>query len=246
MTILFFIYGLFIGSFLNVCIYRIPSGISIIKPHSSCGSCGHKLNFADMVPVVNYIVNKGKCRYCGSNYSVQYPLIEILNGLLYVLVYIRFGLTLNSVLYCLIISLLITISIIDLRHKIIPDGLNIIGLGLGIIYIIINKQLSDSLIGAATGLGLFLLIALITNAMGGGDIKLMAVLGLIFGIKGILFTTLFSFVTGAVISVILLALKIKSRKDEIPFGPFISLSALIYIFFGNEIINWYFELFKLH
>jgi len=117
---------------------------------------------------------------------------------------------------------------------------------LGIIYIIINKQLSDSLIGAATGLGLFLLIALITNAMGGGDIKLMAVLGLIFGIKGILFITLSSFVTGAVISVILLAMKIKSRKDEIPFGPFISLSALIYIFFGNEIINWYFEFFKLH
>ncbi|NYB74298.1 prepilin peptidase [Sedimentibacter hydroxybenzoicus DSM 7310] len=246
MTILFLIYGLFIGSFLNVCIYRIPSGISIIKPPSSCGSCGHKLNYIDMIPVVSYIVNKGKCRYCGSNYSVQYPLIEILNGLLYVLVYTRFGLTLSSVLYCLIISLLITISIIDLRHKIIPDGLNITGLVLGIIYIIINQKLIDGLTGAAIGFGLFLLIALITNAMGGGDIKLMAVLGLIFGIKGILLITLSSFVTGAVISVILLAMKIKSRKDEIPFGPFISLSALIYIFFGSEIINWYFELFKLH
>ncbi len=242
MTQLFLIYGLLIGSFLNVCIYRIPSGISIVKPPSSCGSCGHKLNFTDMIPVINYIVNKGKCRYCGSHYSAQYPLIELLNGLLYVLVYIKFGLTLNSVLYCIIISLLITISIIDLGHKIIPDGLNITGLIIGIIYTIINKGVINSFIGALTGLGLFLLIAFITNAMGGGDIKLMAVLGFIFGIKGVLFITLFSFVLGAFISVILIILKIKSRKDEIPFGPFISLSALIYIFFGNEIINWYFAL----
>ncbi len=243
MKFIFLIYGLFIGSFLNVCIYRIPSGSSIVKLPSSCGSCGHKLNFIDMIPVVNYVVNKGKCRYCGSHYSAQYPLIELLNGLLYVLVYIKFGLTLNSILYCIIISLLITISIIDLRHKIIPDGLNITGLIIGIIYAIINKGIINSFIGALIGLGLFLLIAFITNAMGGGDIKLMAVLGFIFGIKGVLFITLFSFVLGAVISVILIILKIKSRKDEIPFGPFISLSALIYIFSGNEIINWYFELF---
>ncbi|WP_313342852.1 A24 family peptidase [Sedimentibacter sp.] len=148
----------------------------------------------------------------------------------------------EKLLSLIIICWLISISIIDIKHKIIPDSLNVTGLFIGITYIIINKQLLDSLIGAAIGFGLFLLIALITNAMGGGDIKLMLVLGLIFGIKGILFITLFSFLIGAVISVILLSLRIKSRKDEIPFAPFISLSVLIYIFFGNEIINWYFTL----
>jgi leader peptidase (prepilin peptidase)/N-methyltransferase len=243
MTLIFLIYGLFIGSFLNVCIFRIPSGISIVKPPSSCGSCGHRLNYMDMLPVINYITNKGKCRYCGSHYSIQYPLIELLNGLLYALVCLKFGLTLNSILYSLIISLLITVSIVDLKHKIIPDSLNIAGGIVGIIYIIINKTFLNSIIGALTGLVLFLAIALLTNAMGGGDIKLMAALGLIFGIKGVLFISLFSFVIGAVISVILILLKIKGRKDEIPFGPFISLSALIYIFFGAEIINWYLALF---
>lgn len=243
MILIFLIYGLFIGSFLNVCILRIPSGISIVKPPSSCGSCGHRLKYRDMLPVVNYIIYRGRCRYCGSPYSIQYPLIELLNGLLYVFVYLKIGLTLNSVLYCFIISLLIIISIIDLKHKIIPDRLNIAGVILGTIYIIVNKTFFYSLIGASLGLGLFLAIALLTNAMGGGDIKLMAALGLMFGIKGILFISLFSFVIGAFISVLLIQLKLKGRKDEIPFGPFIALSALIYMFFGLEIINWYLALF---
>lgn len=243
--ILFLIYGLLIGSFLNVCIYRIPSRISIVKPPSSCGSCGHRLSFTDMIPVANYITNKGKCRYCGTSYSVQYPLIELLNGLMYVFVYIKLGLTINTVLYGLLISILITLSIIDLKHKIIPDSLNIAGLIIGIIYIIINKGILKSIIGSFIGLVLFLAIAVITNAMGGGDIKLMTVLGLIFGIKGVLFITLFSFILGAVISVGLLILKIQSRKDEIPFGPFISLASLIYIFYGTEIISWYMNVITL-
>ena len=128
--------------------------------------------------------------------------------------------------------------------KIIPDSLNIIGLIIGIIFIILDKSLLFyKLIGLGIGLGLFLAIAVVTNAMGGGDIKLMAVLGLIFGVKGVLFISLFSFVLGAIISIVLLILKIKSRKDEIPFGPFISLAALIYIFFGKEIIMLYLNMF---
>jgi len=246
MALIFLIYGLLIGSFLNVCVYRIPSGISIVKPPSSCGSCGHKLNFfKDMLPVVNYIVNKGRCRYCGSPYSAQYPLIELLNGVLYALLYLKHGLTINTVLYCLTVSLLIVIALIDLRHKIIPDGLIAAGATIGIIFIVTDNMLLNRLSGALIGLLLFLSIALITNAMGGGDIKLMAVLGLMFGVGGILFISLFSFVTGAIISLILLTLKIKGRKDEIPFGPFISLSALIYIFYGIEIINWYIGLMSI-
>lgn len=240
MTIIFFIYGLFIGSFLNVCIFRIPAGISLVKPPSSCGSCGHRLNYIDMLPVINYIINRGKCKYCKSPYSMQYPLIELLNGILYLLIALKYGFNLNSILYCIIVSLLIVVSMIDLKHKIIPDGLIITGAIIGIIFILLDRTIIfDRLIGLGIGLGLFLAIAVLTNAMGGGDIKLMSVLGLIFGIKGMLFIILFSFVIGAIISVELLTLKIKSRKDEIPFGPFISLSALIYIFYGTEIINWY-------
>lgn len=240
MAIIFFIYGIFIGSFLNVCIFRIPAGISLVKPPSSCGSCGHRLNYIDMLPVINYIINRGECRYCKSPYSMQYPLIELLNGILYLLIALKYGFNLNSILYCIIVSLLIVVSMIDLKHKIIPDGLIITGAIIGIIFILLDRTIIfDRLIGLGIGLGLFLAIAVLTNAMGGGDIKLMSVLGLIFGIKGMLFIILFSFVIGALISVALLTLKIKSRKDEIPFGPFISLSALIYIFYGTEIINWY-------
>lgn len=244
MTLIFLIYGLFIGSFLNVCIFRIPSGVSIVSPPSSCGSCGHRLNFIDMLPVVNFIWNKGRCRYCGSKYSVQYPFIELLNGVFYVLVYLKYGFNIESILYCILCSVLIVVSMIDLKHKIIPDSLNIIGLIIGIIFIILDKSLLFyKLIGLGIGLGLFLAIAVVTNAMGGGDIKLMAVLGLIFGAKGVLFISLFSFVLGAIISIVLLILKIKSRKDEIPFGPFISFAALIYVFFGKEIIMLYLNMF---
>ena len=243
MAIVFMIYGLVIGSFLNVCIYRIPSGISIIKPPSSCGGCGHRLKFfRDMLPLLNYIFNRGRCRYCGAPYSAQYPFVELLNAILYVLLYLKYGFTIVTLLYCLIVSLLIVVTFIDLKYKIIPDSLNIVGAILGILFIIFDKMFFNRLLGSTIGLILFLGIALITNAMGGGDIKLMAVLGLVFGVKGILFITLFSFVIGAIISLILIGLKIKGRKDEIPFGPFISLSALIYMFYGIEIINWYFRI----
>ncbi len=243
MILIFLIYGLFIGSFLNVCIFRIPSGMSIVKPPSSCGICGHRLNYIDMIPVFNYIINKGRCRYCGACYSIQYPVIELLNGVLYALTYLKFGLTVNSILYCAMISILITVSMIDMKHKIIPDSLNIAGAMAGSIFILVNKTYLTGIIGALTGFGLFVAIAILTNAMGGGDIKLMAALGLMFGLKGTLFITLFSFVIGAAVSLFLIVLKIKGRKDEIPFGPFISLSALIYIFFGFEIIRSYLSLF---
>lgn len=240
MLIVFFITGLLIGSFLNVCIYRIPLHKSIIKPPSSCGSCGHKLNYIDMLPVLNYVINRGKCRYCGVRYSIQYPLIELSNGLLYGAIAIKYGYNLAAVLYCLLGSILITISVIDLKHKIISNSLNIAIAAISIIFVLNdNLILTDRIFGALLGFVLFLAIALATDAMGGGDIKLIAGLGAIFGVEGVLFIVFFSFVIGAVISVVLLITKIKGRKDEIPFGPFISTAALLYIFYGSEIINLY-------
>lgn len=181
---------------------------------------------------------------CGEGYSLQYPLIELLNGILYALVYLKYGFSLTSVIYCIIISILVVISFIDLKHKIIPDGANIALAVVGAIFIFIERAgLYNSFLGSITGFGLFLAIAFLTNAMGGGDIKLMAALGFLFGMRGVLFITLTSFVSGAIISLILLGLKIKSRKDEIPFGPFIALAALTYIFFGTVFINWYINIF---
>ncbi|WP_326908277.1 prepilin peptidase [Sedimentibacter sp. MB31-C6] len=157
-------------------------------------------------------------------------MIVILNGVLYVLVLMKLGIFIDSIMYCAIISLLIEISIIDLRHKLIPDKLNIIVLVFGLFFLLHDKtMIVNRLIGFGIGFGLFLFIAVLTNSMGGGDIKLMASLGLIFGINGIVFIILFSFILGAIISTILLILQIKKLKDEIPFAPFISFSALIYI-----------------
>lgn len=163
-------------------------------------------------------------------------MIVILNAGLYVLVLMKLGISFDSIMYCAIISLLIEISIVDLRHKLIPDKLNVIVLMFGLFFILYDRtMIVNRLIGLGIGFGLFLFIAILTNSMGGGDIKLMASLGLIFGINGIIFIILFSFILGAIISTILLALQIKKIKDEIPFAPFISLSALIYMLFWKEI-----------
>lgn len=240
MNSIVFILGLLIGSFLNVCIFRIPIGKSIVFPPSTCSSCGHKLNYIDMIPVVNYIINKGRCRYCKEKYSLQYPLIELFNATLYLIIYNFYGYSLNTLFYCIICSMLIVIAMIDYKNMIIPNGILIFGLIVAIFFNILSRaDLIDLIIGCAISFIFFLLIAVLTNAMGGGDVKLIALLGFCFGIKGIIFIIIFSFIIGALTSVILLALKIKSRKDMICFGPFISLASLLYILFGKCLIQLY-------
>ncbi|MDP3387510.1 MAG: prepilin peptidase [Eubacteriales bacterium] len=245
MILLVFILGLFIGSFLNVCIYRIPVGKSIVFPPSSCGSCDHRLNFIDMIPFVGYFIFRGKCRYCKASYSIQYPMIELLNGVIYALLFYRYGFSLLTVLYGIISSLLIVISMIDLKTQTIPDGLNIFGVIITVIlgiYLFRGNYLTH-LFGFLFGFLLFLVIAMITNAMGGGDIKLMGVLGLLFGLTGIVFVTMMSFIYGAIISIMLIATKKATRKDYIPFGPFIAIAALTYMLYGNELLSIYFNIF---
>jgi leader peptidase (prepilin peptidase)/N-methyltransferase len=241
---MFFIYGLVVGSFLNVCIFRIPEGISVVGPPSSCSNCGHRLYFRDMIPVVNYIATKGRCKYCNASYSVQYPVIEFLNAVLYLMIALKYGVSLYTASYCILVSLLLTVSLIDIKYMIIPDVLNVVIAGIGIAVILHgNSFIWDKLIGAAVGLIIFSLLTFFTGAMGGGDIKLMTALGLVFGVKGILFITIFSFIIGALVSAVLIAFKLKSMKDKIPFGPFICMAAWLYIFYGNEIIESYIRLF---
>ncbi|MDF2840409.1 MAG: peptidase [Clostridia bacterium] len=244
MQILIFVLGLSIGSFLNVCIYRIPEKKSIAFPASHCPTCEHSLNAIDLIPIVGYLINKGKCKYCGVKISIQYPMVELLTGILFLLLFHKFFITMEFIKYIVLVSLLIIITFVDIERQEIPDELILFGLVAGLLFNIYNikTDMVPGIIGFILGGGVFLIIAMVTNgAMGGGDIKLMAVLGLFFGWKLIIMIALISFVIGAVVSLILIAAKVKSRKDFIPFGPFISIAALLVIFYGTQIIQFYFR-----
>lgn len=234
--------GLLIGSFLNVCIYRIPRGESISFPPSHCPKCSNNLKPIDLIPVLSFIWTKGKCRYCSEKISRRYPLVEILNSAIYLILYLKFSMSILFIKYAILASILIVISFIDYDHQIIPDEIIIFGIILSFIPHIVDNfkvNILNGLIGLLIGGGLFFIIAIITNAMGGGDIKLMGMLGFSLGYKYILLITFLSFIIGAVVSLILIGIKIKSRKDFIPFGPFIAMATLVTIYCGDEIINWY-------
>lgn len=249
--VMIFILGIVIGSFLNVCIYRLPLKKSIVTSPSACPACGERLQPLDLVPVFSYLFLGGKCRYCKTAISAQYPLIEALNGLLYALLYIRFGLVWPLPVSMALVSLLLVISMIDLRHMEIPNGLVVFGLVIGL------AQLAASVFTPYFGawhsyvIGLFagavplLLIALIgalvlkRDAMGGGDVKLMAFAGLIIGWQLTITAYVIGIFTGALAGVALMALGKRKRTDAIPFGPFLSLGVVLSLFFGHAIINWY-------
>ncbi|OPJ56333.1 prepilin peptidase [Alkalithermobacter paradoxus] len=243
MIYLVFIFGSLIGSFLNVCIYRIPKGESIAYPPSSCTDCNNKLKLLDLIPIVSYILLKGRCRYCKSKISIKYPLIEFMNGIIYLMLFIRFGLSILTIKYFIISSILVVVTFIDYKYQIIPDGLIIFGLiSIFIMHILDNFHIGfiNSILGMLIGGGSFLTIALITKgAMGGGDVKLMALLGFALGPWNILLNIFLSFIIGAIICLILLVFGIKTRKDYIAFGPFIAIACFITICYGNEIISWY-------
>lgn len=250
MTLIIFIYGLLIGSFLNVCIYRIPRSESIAWPGSHCPKCNHKLRWYDNIPLLSYLILKGKCRYCNESISKQYPIVEFLNAIIYIIMYFNFGYSIDFIFYSLLFSILILITFIDLKEMIIPDLLVIVILILSVLYKGINYflySISPNILSSLGGMflagGLFLAIVILSRGgMGGGDVTLIAALGFVLGVKYILFNILLSFILGAIISVFLLATKFKTRKDPIPFGPFIVLAFFITVLWGQVIINWYFNL----
>ncbi|WP_077367729.1 prepilin peptidase [Anaerosalibacter sp. Marseille-P3206] len=247
MSILIFIIGTIIGSFLNVCIYRIPRKKSVVFPSSHCTSCGTPLKWYNLIPIFSYIYQRAKCSYCGEKISLQYPTVELLNGFIYLLLYYSFGLSIDFIFYSIIFSILLVISFIDFKFQIIPDSLNILILIFAIIFKILQYTLYDispnifnSILGLIISGGLFLLIAILSKGgMGGGDIKLIGVLGFILGIKFSLLNIFLSFILGAIISIFLLLFKIKGRKDPIPFGPFICIAFMIVTICGENIIFWY-------
>ena len=249
--IIIFVLGAVIGSFLNVCIYRVPRNLSIISPASRCPSCNMPIKPYDNIPFLSYILLGGKCRVCKAGISFRYPLVELLNAVLFVFVVWRFGFAWHTVIYGILCSALVVITFIDLDFQIIPDAITLPGILIGIVAgslimpdpFIRNSLLGfkASVIGLLAGGGLFYAIAVLSRGgMGGGDIKMMAMVGALMGWKSVLLTIFLGSLTGAVFGIFLMISKGKGRKTKIPFGPFLALGTVITLFYGQEIFSWYF------
>lgn len=250
--ILVFIFGIVIGSFLNVCIYRIPKGKTVVAGRSFCMSCNKTLSWYDLIPIISFISIGAKCRYCKAKLSLQYPLIEATNGLLYVLVFYIYGwqtsmIVLINIIYCLSISLLIVVSLIDHRTFTIPGGLTKTLLVLAMIGLIIryfgiertNALLLDHVIGLFAVSSFLAIIFYVTGGrgIGGGDVKLMAGAGLLLGWK----LVILSFILGAIFASVIHILKMRLMNADrtLAFGPYLSAGIIVSLLFGNSIINWY-------
>jgi leader peptidase (prepilin peptidase)/N-methyltransferase len=238
------ILGLLIGSFLNVCIYRLPQNKSIVTPSSHCTICSTRLNPRDLIPILSYLLTQGRCRYCGTTFSSRYPMIELLTAVLFVWCFQIFGFSLLLIKALILTSFLLIITFIDYDHQLILDNVLLwFSLsGVAINLWMNSLHIGDMLFASLLGGGLLFLIAVLSRGgMGDGDIKLAAALGIWLDWQCLLLTLFFSFVLGGIGSLLLLLLKIKSRKDLIPFGPFIALGTLITVLYGNKIFSSYLE-----
>lgn len=246
-AIVYFIMGVLIGSFLNVCIFRIPLNQTVVTTPSHCMSCNHKLAWYDLFPLFSWLFLGGKCRYCKAKISAQYPLVEFLNGILYLSVYLVLKpagveTIAYSIIYCMFFSALLVLSFIDLKHRTVPVKINIFILILAIPILILDRaNWLSHLIGFFSISVPLLIIALVSNGMGGGDIKLFAVCGLLLGWQKTIVSLAAASISGSIIGILILLLyKPKDgRKTRIPFVPFIALGMLISTLFGDAIINWY-------
>ena len=242
MALLVFVLGLLIGSFLNVCIFRIPNRETIIYGTSRCPHCRNSLGALDLIPVISYLVLKGNCRFCQSPISWRYPLVELLTGLIFYLGYISIGELHLLIKYLVLFSLLIIISFIDIDRQLIPNQLVLAILVWGIGWQLLAPELSwqQSLLGAILGGGILLLIAVISKGgMGGGDIKLMFAAGLVLGGRFTVLALFIACVIGAFVGGFLLATGIKKRKEPIPFGPFLAMGIFTASLWGEELIQLY-------
>lgn len=238
--IVVFLYGIIIGSFLNVLIYRIPKKENIAVVRSHCMKCNYQLRWYDLVPLFSWLFLKGRCRKCGEKISIQYPIIEALNGILYLLVFYQFGLSIDSLLYCLLFSALIALSVIDFRTYEIPLGFNIFILILGLVRVATDYQnWADYVIGFFAVSAFLYLINRISKqrAMGGGDVKLMATCGLLIGWKLILLAFALGCILGSVIHVI--RMRVSGEGHGLALGPYLSMGIALAVLFGNQWIDWY-------
>ena len=268
-TIVAFIFGSCVGSFLNVCIWRLPRNKSIITPRSYCPHCQIPIRGYDNIPLISYFALKGRCRNCGRRISPRYFIVELLTGFIFALFYVNYYSQLGELfIYLLLVSALIAITFIDFEHKIIPDRITYPGIAIGLLASLIIKHqaplilshipridsLIDSSLGLLAGGGILWAIAILSKGgMGGGDIKLGAMIGAFLGWQDTLLTLLIAFFVGAIVGIILMFLKLlvsksfkvawKKRKSFIPFGPYLALGTLLTILKGQAITGWYFKIF---
>lgn len=249
-----FIMGLILGSFANVCIYRMPRDMSIIKPASHCTNCNNSIKWYDNIPVISYLFLRGKCRRCGAKISFIYPAIEILCGILFVSMYFPFGFSYILFPFCLLVFSLLVITAIDFEFQIIPDEFSFMLMIVGLITSFFNPILGDaflqrilnSFIGLLAGGGSLLFVAIVgkwifkKDAMGGGDIKLMAGVGAFIGWEKVLFAIFIASVLGSIVGIILILLKKIIKKQEIAFGPYLALGSYAVLFLPapNIVVNY--------
>jgi leader peptidase (prepilin peptidase) / N-methyltransferase len=264
----FFLFGMIIGSFLNVCIVRIPGGKSIVLPPSACPKCGDAIRPYDNIPVFSYLLLGGKCRKCKNPISGMYPAVELLTGLLFLGCYLAFGVTAEALKWAVFSAILVILVFTDLRERILPDVVNFTGLGLGIVLSFFTAPIdgtaqavanrlfeypppapvlsfADALLGAAAGGGLLWLVSegyfrlRGREGMGMGDVKMMLMAGAFLGLKRTLLTIFAGSVLGSLLGVIVILARRKDSDYELPFGTFLGMAAMLVVFFGTPIVYWY-------
>ena len=236
-----FLFGAVVGSHLNVCIYRLPENQSIAWPSSRCPLCGAPIAAFDLVPIISYLILRGRCRNCGGRISPQYPLVELLAGTLFLLAAVKYGPGWPALRLMLLVSLAIPAAAIDWKHKIIPDKLNFAVMLLAVPLLLESKAVFiDGALGFVAGGGLLLLAAVVSRGgMGGGDIKLAAALGLLLGWRLLLLTLFIAFALGSVIGITMILIKQRRWKEPIPFGPYLALGAIIAALAGDYLLTWH-------
>ena len=263
-----FVFGLIIGSFLNVCILRIPIAESVVLPPSHCPSCGMPIKPYDNIPVVSWLVLAGRCRKCKARISAMYPMVELGTGLLFLACYFVFGIKAEALKWAIFAALLIVLTITDLRERILPDKVNFVGFGLGLLLSLFTRPVdgtalwlanhlftypppeaalsfADALIGAGVASGLLWLVAegyfraRGREGMGLGDVKMMAMAGAFLGLQRALLTILLGSLLGSLIGIAVIAIGRKGRDFELPFGTFLGAGAMLVVFFGSPALDWY-------
>ncbi len=249
-----FVIGSVVGSFMNVCIYRLPRKLSIVFPPSSCPRCGSRIPWYDNIPLFGFLLLGGKCRFCKESISVRYPMVEFLAGLLAVLLFFKFQVSATFFAMFLFCAALLVVTFIDLEHRIIPDEISLPGIVAGFLLSFFIANLyrpeevlgwQESLLGIVAGGGSLLLVAygyqLVARkeGMGGGDIKLLAMMGAFLGWRAVPFIIFLSSLAGSAVGISLMLARGKDSRLSIPFGPFLAFGAFMFVFFGRQIIGWY-------
>lgn len=244
---LFFIYGLILGSFYNVAIYRLPRDMSVLKGRSKCIKCGHILNIIDLVPILSYIFLRGKCRYCNNKISIRYCIIEITVALLFTISYVMFGFTIKTIFVCIFWSYLVIVSAIDIEHKFIIDNVNLLFFS---IFLILMSYIRETyvllnILSGFLALGIYYIIYKLSlryynrEAFGLGDVYFIAIVSFCLGIRMLYLTIFLPFIVAAIFLIIITLCGKKAKlSDELPFAPFISIAAFIITLAGNEIIRF--------